>query len=49
MNGMKHSSTMGQKRRDDHVRSRGNGGRNTMDKSHRNYSKGRRQGGPFGK
>ena len=49
MNGMKHSKTMGRRRRDDMVRSVGNGRRATMDKSHRNYGKGRREGGPFGK
>ncbi len=49
MRKMAHSKTMNQKRRDDMVRSVGNGGRHTMDKSHKDYTRDKREGGPFGK
>ena len=50
MNGMKHSKTIGMKRKENHTSyPRQGGARASMDKSHRNYAKDRREGGPFGK
>lgn len=50
MNGMKHSKTMGQRRKENMTTAPGgNTGRQKMDKGHTNYVKDRRSGGPFGK
>lgn len=50
MKRMAHSKTMSMRKKDNMTSAPGgNTGRTKMDKSHRNYAAGRRQGGPFGK